>query len=208
MEKLRAAIAPHPGSDAIVSSFYTRWFASDISVRELFAPDMRDQRTAFALALSWVFGELAAQRAEEPVAFLAQLGRDHRKYGVLPSHYDGMREALFSTLRSHLVDEWDDALADAAQQAIDFIAGVMRGAAEAETMPPFTDGTVVEHIGPPATCPSSDCNSTSPSPTTPASTSRSKFLNGRVVGATSARRCPATPKEPSSFTSDRSPAAW
>jgi hypothetical protein len=38
--------------------------------------------------LKWIYGELVAQRAEDPVAFLAQLGRDHRKYGVLPEHYE------------------------------------------------------------------------------------------------------------------------
>ena len=46
---------------------------------------MAGQRAAFAQALRWVYGELVPQRAEEPVAFLAQLGRDHRKYGVLPA---------------------------------------------------------------------------------------------------------------------------
>jgi NAD(P)H-flavin reductase/hemoglobin-like flavoprotein len=146
LEKLRAVIAPESDSDEVIGQFYTRWFAMDMSARDLFPPDMEGQRNSFAYALSWVLGELAAQRAEEPVAFLAQLGRDHRKYGVSPEHYDSMREALFATMRGHLVDEWDDGLAATARDAVDFIAGVMRGAATAESAPPYTDGTVVEHI--------------------------------------------------------------
>ena len=67
---------PQNGSDELIRRFYTRWFALDISVRDLFPPDMDTQRTAFAQALTWLFSELIAQRAEEPVAFLAQLGRD------------------------------------------------------------------------------------------------------------------------------------
>ena len=54
-----------------------------------------------------MFGEFIAQRAEEPVAFLAQLGRDHRKYGVTQRHYDSMQDALLTTLRTQLIDAWD-----------------------------------------------------------------------------------------------------
>ena len=53
------------------------------------------QFRVFSQALTWLFVELVEQRAEEPVAFLAQLGRDHRKYGVTQSHYYSMHEALY-----------------------------------------------------------------------------------------------------------------
>ena len=115
-------------------------------MRDLFPPDMDAQRTAFAKAMTWLFSELIAQRAQEPVAFLAQLGRDHRKYGVTQRHYDSMQDALFTTLRSHLIESWDDKLAEAAHDAVALIIGVMRGAADAEKGPPFRDGTVIEHI--------------------------------------------------------------
>ncbi len=143
---LRDAVDPRQGSDELIRRFYNHWFATDMSVRDLFPPDMDAQRTAFAQALTWLFGELIAQRAEEPVAFLAQLGRDHRKYGVRPRHYDSMQQALNTTLHNHLVDSWDDKLAEAAQDAVALIIGVMRGAADAEKGPPYCDGTVIEHI--------------------------------------------------------------
>jgi NAD(P)H-flavin reductase/hemoglobin-like flavoprotein len=139
---VRAAL----GSDELIRRFYTRWFAVDRSVGDLFPPDMDRQRTVFAKAMTWVLGELIEQRAEEPVAFLAQLGRDHRKYGVTQRHYDSMQDALITTLRSQLLDRWDDRLAGTADQAIHLIVGIMRGAADAEKGPPFRDGTVIEHL--------------------------------------------------------------
>ncbi|MBS1696203.1 MAG: 2-polyprenylphenol hydroxylase [Actinobacteria bacterium] len=146
LRTLRDAVDPRHGSGELIRRFYARWFAIDLSARDLFPPDMDAQRTAFAQALTWLFGELIAQRAEEPVAFLAQLGRDHRKYGVTQRHYDTMQQALHSTLRSHLIDRWDERLDEAARDTIDLVVGVMRGAADAEQAPPHCDGTVVQHI--------------------------------------------------------------
>ena len=60
----------------------------------MFPPDMTGQRPSSRQALDWVLGEFVAQRAEEPVAFLAQLGRDHRKYGVTDEHYEALAHAL------------------------------------------------------------------------------------------------------------------
>jgi NAD(P)H-flavin reductase len=53
---------------------------------------------------------------------------------------------LYSTLRSHLIESWDHRLAEAAHDAIALAISVMRGAAEAESGPPYCDGTVVQHI--------------------------------------------------------------
>ncbi|TFV59100.1 2-polyprenylphenol hydroxylase [Mycobacterium sp. PS03-16] len=143
---LRAAVDPRRGSDPLIADFYTRWFAADLSVRDLFPPDMARQRAAFAQALTWLFGELIAQRAEEPVAFLAQLGRDHRKYGVAQVHYDTMGDALYTALRTHLDASWTGRVDEAARDAVALMTGVMRGAAEAEDGPPYCDGTVIEHM--------------------------------------------------------------
>ncbi len=146
LRTLRDAVDPALGSDELIRRFYTRWFAIDMSVRDLFPPDMTAQRNAFAQAMTWLFGELAAQRAQEPVAFLAQLGRDHRKYGVTQRHYDSLQDALLATFRTQLIDRWDDRLAEATHDAVALLVGVMRGAADAEKGPPYCDGTVIEHI--------------------------------------------------------------
>jgi NAD(P)H-flavin reductase/hemoglobin-like flavoprotein len=142
---LHAAVDPDDGN-GLIGRFYTRWFSFDVSPRDLFPPDMAAQRAAFAQALKWLYGELVAQRSEEPVAFLAQLGRDHRKYGVLPEHYETLGQALYATLREALADAWTDAVDAAARQSLNLITGVMSGAAEAEHGPAWWDGTVVEHV--------------------------------------------------------------
>jgi NAD(P)H-flavin reductase/hemoglobin-like flavoprotein len=145
LRKLRSAIDPNSGDDELIQRFYTRWFAIDPSARDLFPPDMGAQRASFAQALTWLFGELIAQRAQEPVAFLAQLGRDHRKYGATPPHYKSMHDALYTTLRSHFISGWDSEFEEATGQTLDLIMGVMSGAADADDGPPWWDGTVVEH---------------------------------------------------------------
>ncbi len=129
----------------LVRRFYNQWFALDPSVRDLFPPEMDAQRAAFAHAMHWLYGELVAQRADEPVAFLAQLGRDHRKYGVLAAHYQTLRRALYSTLRAYLGSAWTDAVQEAADQSLNLFVGVMSGAADSDDAPAWVDGTVVEH---------------------------------------------------------------
>ncbi|WP_299558981.1 FAD-binding oxidoreductase [uncultured Mycolicibacterium sp.] len=141
---LRDAVDPDHGSDEVVRTFYTRWFARDLSARDLFPPDMAEQRATIAAALTWLFGQLVDRRAQEPVSFLAQLGRDHRKYGVTPAHYESMRDALYTSLRDHLADRWDARLDAAARDALTLFTGVMSGAADAEPGPAYRDGTVVE----------------------------------------------------------------
>lgn len=130
--------------DELMGRFYTCWFALDPTVRDMFPGAMRAQREMFAQALRWVLDELIAQRSEEPVAFLAQLGRDHRKFGVTRGHYEVMAHALYATWCADLADRWTAELDDTATQVINFMAGVMGGAAEAEPGPAWWTGTVAE----------------------------------------------------------------
>ena len=61
---LRDAVDPALGSDELIRRFYTRWFAIDISVRDLFPPDIGHTAQRVRQALTWLFGELidAARR--------------------------------------------------------------------------------------------------------------------------------------------------
>jgi NAD(P)H-flavin reductase/hemoglobin-like flavoprotein len=141
LQTLRAAV------DAdMIGRFYTRWFAADASARDLFPPDLAHQRDNFAHALTWLLAEMIAQRADEPVAFLAQLGRDHRMYGVTPAHYDTLAAALLGAFRTELRDIWDARVAETAADVVHLLVGVMRGAADAAPGRPFHDGTVIDHI--------------------------------------------------------------
>ncbi|MEB3031153.1 FAD-binding oxidoreductase [[Mycobacterium] nativiensis] len=146
LEVLRDAFAVPDGADSFVGRLFTRWFGANPAARDLFPVDLADTRTAFAQAMSWVFGEFVAQRAQEPISFLAQLGRDHRKYGVTQHYYDTMGQVLYAALRDELADAWTPAVEDAARESLNLIIGVMGGAADAEEGPAWWDGTVVEHL--------------------------------------------------------------
>lgn len=132
-------------ADELIRRVFTRWFGTDPSARDLFPADLTAQRAAFAHAMAWVYGELADQRASEPVSFLAQLGRDHRKYGVTQKHYETLCSALYSTLRAELGGAWTGGVEEAARQSLNLITGVMSGAADAEVGPAWWEGTVIEH---------------------------------------------------------------
>ncbi|HEU4360648.1 MAG TPA: FAD-binding oxidoreductase, partial [Mycobacterium sp.] len=144
---LHAAITAPAAADrdGLIGRLFSRWFGADPSVRDLFPAGLEAQRAAFAQALGWVYGELVAQRASEPVAFLAQLGRDHRKYGVTQRHYYTLSTVLYTALRDQLAGAWSDTVAEAARQSLDLITGVMSGAADAEDGPAWWDATVVDY---------------------------------------------------------------
>lgn len=133
-----------PGSGELIGDFYATWFDRDPSVADLFPADMTHQRVAFTRAMRYLFGEFVAQRSAEPVAFLVQLGRDHRKYGVTESHYTGMCQSFFLALRAGLGDRWTPAVDDAVTEALTLIAGAMSGAAAADRQQAWWDATVVE----------------------------------------------------------------
>ena len=141
-----AFAAQSTGGGSLADRFFNGWFGADPAVRDLFPPDLDAHRSAFAQALTWVYGEFVAQRAEEPVSFLAQLGRDHRKYGVTHRHYQTVNRVLHTAIREHLGPAFTAAVDDTAQQSLNLIIGVMSGAADAENGPAWWDGTVVEHL--------------------------------------------------------------
>ena len=208
LQVLRSVLDPPDADNELVHRFYTRWFAIDPAVRDLFPPDMGRQRAAFGQAVRWVLGELIAQRSEEPVAFLAQLGRDHRKYGVTQQHYQAMQEALYSSFRSRLAEEWNAALDEAAREALALIIGVMSGAAEGESGPAWWDGTVVDHQRVSRDLAVVRLQLDRPMDYPRASSSRSRFRSARAAGATSARRSLPIRPARSSSTFALCPAGW
>ena len=133
-----------PAGDDVIRRFYAIWFARDPSVLDLFPPDLTHQRHAFSLAMRWLFGEFVAQRSVEPVAFLAQLGRDHRKYGVTDNQYRTLCQSMFLALREALGDRFSATVDEAITEALTLITGAMSGAASADPQPAWWDGTVVE----------------------------------------------------------------
>lgn len=130
-------------ADEVVRSFYAQLFLGRPYLRGLFPAslDTRSDRLFSALL------KLAEQldRVEELVPALEQLGRDHRKYGVRPSHHDAVRQAMVGALREHAGTAWRPEYEAAWNRAYDFAARIMMNADAASTEPPYWQAQVFDH---------------------------------------------------------------
>ncbi len=67
------------------TNVYARLFSIEPSLRDLFGPSMTEMRSKFVGVIDHVLETIPAPSGQdELVEFLAQLGRDHRKYGIAP----------------------------------------------------------------------------------------------------------------------------
>ena len=126
-------------SDAAITYFYGHLFAADPEIRAMFPAAMAQQRDRLAASLAYL-----AHADEEKTAYLADLGRAHRKFGVREEHYAGFRQALTATLRNFA--DGPQAAADCLR-AFDRDAQVMMTAAseEASRSPAWWVGEVTGH---------------------------------------------------------------
>ena len=82
---------------------------------------------------------------DELVPFLQQLGRDHRKFGVLAEHYDAVGAALIGAIEHFSGDTFTPEVKAAWTEAYGIAANAMRTAAAAERGPASWLGRVVSH---------------------------------------------------------------
>ncbi|MGO9778564.1 MAG: globin domain-containing protein [Streptosporangiaceae bacterium] len=108
--------------------FYGWLFAHHPRLRDLFPPAMNDQRDRLVQALVRIVESLSTP--EEMAAYLAQLGRDHRKYGVEPAMYEAVGDALLATLRAFAGPAFTPAAEQAWKEAYEAISALMIKAAE------------------------------------------------------------------------------
>ncbi|MFC5137768.1 FAD-binding oxidoreductase [Actinomycetospora rhizophila] len=131
-------------SDELGSLFYGWLFRIAPETRDLFPVTMELQRTRLLRALVHVVQMV--DRPEELSTFLRQLGRDHRKFGVIGEHYDKVGEALLGAIRETAGPSvWTHEIEDAWAGAYDLVAQIMREAADAERGPAVWMGRVMEH---------------------------------------------------------------
>lgn len=136
-----AQVQPHAGE--ATQFFYAMLFAIAPATRELFAANMEVQRSRFWRALVHIVQNV--DRAGELVPFLHQLGRDHRKFGVLPQYYDAMGTALLTSLARYAGPSWTPQVEKAWRDAYGLIARTMQEAAEADRSPAWWTAQVVDH---------------------------------------------------------------
>jgi NAD(P)H-flavin reductase/hemoglobin-like flavoprotein len=132
-----------PRAPEVMQLFYAMLFAIAPTTRELFAANMEVQRSRFWRALVHIVQHV--DRPDELVPFLHQLGRDHRKFGVLAQHYGAMGTALVTALKHYAGPSWTPQVEKAWRDAYSLIARTMQDAANAEPGPAWWSARVVDH---------------------------------------------------------------
>jgi NAD(P)H-flavin reductase/hemoglobin-like flavoprotein len=132
-------------SDRVINYFYAALFLEAPHLRALFPAAMDTQRDRFFRALTSSVRSLGDP--ERYVPMFQQLGRDHRKYGVRPEHYEAVGRALVTALRHHGQEYWAPELEAAWQRAYSVMARTMLdGAREAATREPaWWKGEIIAH---------------------------------------------------------------
>ncbi|MFI6597534.1 globin domain-containing protein [Nonomuraea sp. NPDC050536] len=134
-----------PVADKAAAYFYGRLFAENPHLRGMFPPSMDVQRDRLFSALTRIVWSLDSP--DSMAAFLGQLGRDHRKYGVITEHYTAVGTALLSTIRRFARDIWTDEIEAAWVAAYTAAADLMVQSAEADAgvSPAWWLAEVVDH---------------------------------------------------------------
>ena len=130
--------------DAVPGYFYGQLFARQPRLRTLFPPAMNAQRDRLVRALVQIVESLSTP--EEMATYLAQLGRDHRKYGVDPAMYEAVGAALLATLRRFAGPAFTAAAEQAWTDAYAAVSALMIQAADeaGTSAPAFWSAEVVE----------------------------------------------------------------
>ncbi len=140
----KAVAAEEGGSEKLARSFYAILFTEYPHVRDFFPAALDAQRDRLVKAIGYTIDKL--EEPDKVLPFLAQLGRDHRKYGVTAEHYVAVGKSLQAALCAYAGTEmWTDEVDRAWTEAIGVIADTMMAAADQEDTPPYWTGTVIEH---------------------------------------------------------------
>jgi NAD(P)H-flavin reductase/hemoglobin-like flavoprotein len=125
--------------------FYGRLFASNPEMRALFPLAMDRQRDRFFRALASLVWSVDCP--EQLAAYVAELGRDHRRFGVTARHYPEFVAALLATVREFAGPAWSDEVAAAWVALLDLVTRTMLEAADAEAKqaPSWWLAEVTEH---------------------------------------------------------------
>jgi len=129
--------------DTFVPHFYRTLFGYAPGLRSLFPLSMATQHSRFGRALVHVVGHL--DEPESLIGFLAQLGRDHRKFDVREEHYAVVGRALLAALAETAGEAWTAELAEAWRHTYGFVAGAMQAGARSDAGPAWWAATVTAH---------------------------------------------------------------
>jgi NAD(P)H-flavin reductase/hemoglobin-like flavoprotein len=134
-----ARVAAH--GDQVALFFYSHLFLGHPETRDMFPVSMSAQRDRLLNALGHIVADVGDTGSLVP--FLQDLGRDHRKFNVLPEHYPAVGEALIATLKHFSGAEWSPELEQTWLEAYTVISEVMQGAAETDSTPATWQARVI-----------------------------------------------------------------
>lgn len=131
-----------PNANRVAEFFYATLFSIAPATRELFPINMQIQRSRLLRALVHVVQMV--DRPDDLIPFLRQLGRDHRKFGVVAGHYEAVGMALLAGVKQYAGRAWTDEVERAWAEAYTIMARAMLEAASADEGPAWWNGTVVD----------------------------------------------------------------
>jgi NAD(P)H-flavin reductase len=125
--------------------FYSHLFISSPETRAMFPMEMSQMRDRLFAALSGLVQTLDSPA--QSAAYLAELGRAHRKYGVKDKHFAAFFSALLDTVAHFAGRGWTPETETAWAGALEYAARTMRTAAEADARdhPAWWVGEIVAH---------------------------------------------------------------
>ena len=118
-----------PISDKAAELFYSKLFELDPSVRALFKGDMAEQGKKLMTMIGVAVDN--ADKLDEIVPAIQEMGVRHLEYGVKTSHYDTVGQALLWTLGQGLGDAFTPEVKMAWTDVYTLLAGTMKDAARA-----------------------------------------------------------------------------
>jgi NAD(P)H-flavin reductase/hemoglobin-like flavoprotein len=138
-----AHIAASPGP--AMEYFFAQLFVRNPEMRAMFPLAMRQHMETMFTALERIVWSI--DNPGQLTAFLGQLGRDHRKFGVRDRHYESVVAAFLETSRHFCGHYWTHAIQEAWEAAFSHACAVMMAAArdDAHAQPPWWIGEIVGH---------------------------------------------------------------
>ncbi|MEU6783767.1 globin domain-containing protein [Nonomuraea angiospora] len=134
-----------PVADKATAYFYGRLFAESPHLRGMFPPAMDVQRDRLFGALTRIVWSLDSPGSL--ATYLGQLGRDHRKYGVIAEHYTAVGNALLATIRRFAAEIWNHEIESAWVAAYTAAAKLMidSAASDSGVSPAWWPAEVIDH---------------------------------------------------------------
>jgi NAD(P)H-flavin reductase len=131
--------------DEVPLYFYSDLFLRHPETRDMFPVSMAAQRDRLVSALATIVSN--ADNLPELSGFLADLGRDHRKFGTLADHFDAVGTSLLATLAHFSGEAWSESLAAEWAAAYQLVSEVMIEAASQDerSRPAWWEATVLAH---------------------------------------------------------------